>query len=75
MRGGGRGLSLQPMTTAGDRIQKCWAHAHQCRARADLSRNKKAKVEFVKLAEEWETLAIEIAAIERSKAFVATVRG
>jgi hypothetical protein len=59
--------------TAG-RVQQCHAHADQCRAWAYLSRDKAAATEFLKLAQQWNALAIEIAAT-KPPALVATARG
>ncbi|MBV9348125.1 MAG: hypothetical protein JO245_09130 [Pseudolabrys sp.] len=60
------------MPDAADRATKCRARAEQCRAQADLSNREAAKEEYLKIAEQWLTLAREIEEIERMRVFVGT---
>ena len=60
------------MSAATDRAKKCRAHAEQCRAWSDLAQSKVIKQEFLKVAEQWETLAREIEDIERMRVFTMT---
>jgi hypothetical protein len=58
------------MPSSTERLQTCRAHAHQCRAWADLTEHEAAKEEFLRVAVQWEQLAREIEDIERMHAFV-----
>ncbi len=52
------------MSEAEGRTRKCRAHAEQCRAQAELTHHPSVKQAYLRVAEQWERLAIEIREIE-----------
>lgn len=57
------------MSEATDRAKRCRARAQRCRASAALTSHDAAKEAFTQIANEWDSLAVEIEQIEIMRKF------